>query len=122
MASGTKQKIFIEGKFTSLNKYIDANRVNRYKGAKIKKSETFAAYIQAKASGVKFETPCNIKFTWYISDLRTDPDNVASAKKFILDGMVQAGVIPDDKYKQILGFTDTFELSKNKIGVMIERV
>lgn len=32
---------------------------------------------------------------------RRDPDNIMAAQKFILDGMVQAGIIEDDGWRHI---------------------
>ena len=38
------QTIVIKGSFVSLNEYINAERSNKYKAAKIKKEETERAY------------------------------------------------------------------------------
>jgi hypothetical protein len=43
---------------------------------------------------------------------------VAFAKKFIIDGLVQANVIPEDSMKYIIGFEDEFIVSK-KVGVEV---
>lgn len=111
--------MFIEGKFTSLNNYIAAERTNRYKAAALKKAQTQLVYYQVRHK--KIETPCKLLFTWHIKDKRTDPDNIAFAKKYILDGLVQANVIPDDTFAHIKGFVDEFVISK-KVGVKIERI
>lgn len=111
--------MFIKGKFTSLNKYIQAERGNRHAAAKIKKTETNLVRLQTL--GKKIETPCKLRFTWHIKNLRTDPDNIAFCKKVTLDGLVKAGVIPDDTFKHIKGFIDEFVVSK-ETGVKIERV
>jgi Holliday junction resolvase RusA-like endonuclease len=111
--------MFIKGKFTSLNNYISAERTNRYKAAALKKAQTQLVYYQVR--GLKIETPCKIKMTWHIKDKRTDPDNIAFAKKYILDGLVQANVIPDDTFAHIKGFVDEFVVSK-EVGVKIERI
>ena len=104
--------------FTSLNKMINANRGNYHLGAKIKKTETEFVRLSV-LNKPKFNTPCKIKFTWLITNKRTDPDNIASAKKQILDGLVKGGIIPDDTHKHILGFEDEFEIG-DKVGVRVE--
>lgn len=53
-----------------------------------------------------YNCPVYISFTWFEESRRRDPDNVVFAKKFILDGMVKAGIIPDDNYKWVVGFED----------------
>ena len=56
--------------------------------------------------------PVRVEITWYEKDRRRDPDNIGSAKKYILDSLVEAGVFPDDGWKYIKGFTDNFEIDK----------
>jgi hypothetical protein len=91
--------------FVSLNEYINAERANRYMAAKIKKTETEVA---ANAfMGLKpILVPCEVIFTWTLKDKRKDLDNVAFAKKFILDGAVQAKYIAGDGLKYIIGLQD----------------
>ena len=105
-------------KFTTLNKYISAERTNKFKGSSIKKTET-AIVKNTLLNKKPFPTPCRLKFTWLIKNKRTDLDNIAFCKKFILDGIVQAKIIPDDTMKYVIGFVDEFEIS-NKEGVRIE--
>ena len=42
------------------------------------------------------DSPVTVRFTWVEGNRRRDIDNVAFAKKFVLDGLVQAGVIGND--------------------------
>lgn len=94
--------IWFPGRWPDLNSYIDAERANRFQAAKVKQIYTDAARVIAQASGVEMvETPCAVQFTWRLTDRRTDPDNIAFAAKFILDGMVAAGVLPNDGHRQI---------------------
>lgn len=108
----------IHHRFTTLNDYIKAERTNRYCGAKIKKSETNVARLSV-LNKQPISVPCRLKFTWYVKDKRTDPDNIAFAKKFILDGFVDANILPKDSMKYITGFIDEFEISKQE-KVVIE--
>jgi len=108
----------IDHKFTTLNKYVNAERTNKYIGAKIKRDETNVAYYSL-LNKPKIKTPCKLKFTWYCENRRSDADNIAFAKKFIIDGMVKAGLIPNDGMKYVIGFQDEFEIS-DKAGVRIE--
>ena len=112
--------MFIKGEFTTLNPYNKANRGNKYGGAQVMKDNKAVAYYQM-LNQPKIETPCKIKFTWHVKNAKTDPDNVGFCKKYILDAMVQANVIPDDTFKHIKGFIDEFVIS-NQTGVKVERV
>ena len=102
-------KFVIQGRFTSLNEYINAERANRGYAASIKKRETKRAAEAAILSNVeRFETPAIISFKWVEPNTRRDVDNVAFGKKFILDGLVSAGVLVNDSRKYVIGLQDDF--------------
>ena len=60
----------------------------------------------------QLKMPVDITCTWITKDLRKDPDNVSAGVKFILDGLVQAGILPDDRRKQIGSITHKFDVDK----------
>ena len=97
----------IQGRFPSLNDYIAAERANRKFGASMKRKETKRA--AEAAEGVPHMTnPVIVSFRWIEPNMRRDADNVAFAKKFILDGMVMADVIAGDSRKYVIGIQDEF--------------
>jgi Holliday junction resolvase RusA-like endonuclease len=51
-------------------------------------------------------------FHWIEKDRRRDKDNIAMAKKFILDSLQEWGVLKNDGWKQVLGFIDIFSVDK----------
>lgn len=99
-------KVMIKHDFPTLNEYTSANRANVYKGNQMKKEAT--NIVAWHFSGKKIQTPCKVKFIWHLKNNRRDYDNVAFAKKFILDGMQQACAIPNDNAKHVVGFIDEF--------------
>lgn len=104
----------IQGSLTDLNTYINAERSNRHAGAKIKKNNTELCLWQIKGKIKPILKPVVISCTWYTANEKKDPDNVAFAKKFILDAIVKAGILKNDGRKQIKGFEDNFEVDKNE--------
>lgn len=54
----------------------------------------------------KVEKPVIVNFEWHEKTKRRDADNIASAKKFILDALVKQGVLIDDSRKYVKGFFD----------------
>lgn len=115
--------ITIPGSLPSLNEYIQKERTNKFLGAKMKREATDLVTLIAKLHRPK--TPYKavyVRFYWYVKNAKKDPDNIAFAKKFILDGLVQAGVIENDGWNNILGFTDELYIDKNdqRIVVSIE--
>lgn len=111
---------------SSMNEYSDAQRTHWTKGHKVKKTNTYYCQVhvlKAMNKGVVFNTPCKIKFTWIVPNKRKDADNIASAKKFILDGMQQAKLIENDNLNHITGFEDVFIVDKNRTSeVIIEAI
>ena len=111
--------IEIPEKLPSLNEYINACRSNRYAGAKMKRDveDILSWYIQRLP---RFSGPVFISFHWIEKTKRRDLDNVAFAKKFILDALVKCGKLKDDNRNCVVGFEDSFEYGKeNKVIVEI---
>lgn len=92
-------------------------------GNKVKQADTnliMYRFLEAKAAGLRIQTPIKIHFKWFCKNKRKDPDNVAFAKKAILDGMQKAGVIQNDGWNEIRGFIDDFEIDKDYPRIEIE--
>ena len=115
-------KVEIKMKLPSLNEYVDACRTNAFKAAKMKKDiETQIAWFILKMP--KFEKPVTIHFHWIEGNKRRDYDNIAFAKKFILDAMVKMKKLKDDNRKCVTGFTDSFEYGdETKVILYIQEV
>lgn len=100
----------IPGELTDLNTYINAERRNRHIAAKIKKEETYFVAMEARVARMEpipeDQYPVRVEFTWYTKNLRKDADNVTFAKKFVLDGLVEAGILADDNRKHVSLATD----------------
>lgn len=99
--------VIIKGKFPSLNEYIAACNVSPQVGAKMKR-ETERDIIYQLARLDKITSPVIIRFEWHEKTKRRDKDNVAFAKKFVLDAMQAAGKLPNDNNHFIAGFADDF--------------
>lgn len=115
-------KIEIPMKLPSLNEYIQACRNNKYAGAKFKTNieDDIMWYINSLP---RFERPVKINFTWIEGNKKRDIDNVAFAKKFILDALVKAGKLKDDNRNCVTAFTDSFEYTKEfKVILEIEEI
>ncbi|MEA3324110.1 MAG: hypothetical protein U9Q37_03085 [Euryarchaeota archaeon] len=56
----------------------------------------------------------SISIIWYEKNRRRDPDNIRAGVKFILDGMVLAGVIKNDGFSNIASIQDQFCVAESK--------
>lgn len=114
----------IPGELCDLNTYVQAERSSRFAGAKIKEAETHRCVLEARVARMEAfpecQYPVRVEFTWYTKDLRKDTDNVSFAKKFILDGLVKAGILEDDRRKYVKLTTDiAFHVDKNNPRVEV---
>lgn len=103
-------KIEIPLKLPSLNEYINVCRTNKYAAASFKKQQEESLMWFLKKLPV-FEKPVSIHFHWIEKNQKRDIDNIAFAKKFILDALVKLGKLKDDNQQYVKSFTDTFEIS-----------
>ena len=112
----------IDMKLPSLNEYINVCRANKFQASKFKKDiENDIGVFIARLP--KYEKPIKIHFHWIEGSKRRDLDNVAFAKKFILDAMVKFGKLKDDNRKYVTEFSDTFSYGKEtRVILMIEEV
>jgi hypothetical protein len=101
--------LVIKGELTDLNNYVRIERGNKFAAANVKQEETNRVWSECKQQGLLLQKKgVFIVFQWFAKDRRKDKDNVAFAKKFILDGLVLAGVIKSDRWDFISGFLDLF--------------
>lgn len=105
--------------FSTQNQYINAERTNRYIAAKIKKDCTNLVAWQVKKEN-KITKPVAIHFVWEWENMRPDPDNIAFMKKFVLDGLVKGGVLENDTFKYVKGFSDGFKKGGKFVEIEFE--
>lgn len=120
-----KASVIIRGELTDLNSYISAMNRNRFLGNDVKKKQTFLCEMSARESKLKqFIKPVKIQFHWYNKNSRKDIDNIAFSKKFILDGLVNAGVLKNDSRKYVTAFSDFFYIDKEnpRTEIVIEEI
>lgn len=107
-------------KLPSLNDYVRACRSNKFEGAKMKQSYESVISFYVRNLPV-FEKPIKIHFKWIEGNKKRDLDNIAFAKKFILDALVKAGKLKDDNRRYVQGFTDSFDYGKEtKVILYVE--
>lgn len=116
----------IPGRLPGLNEYIGAERSSRYQAAKLKRDTERRILLAAKEQlrGVRFRSPVVMRYAWFEPDRRRDKDNVAFARKFVQDALVQAGILKNDGWAEIGGFTDAFAVDKKnpRVEVRFEEV
>lgn len=113
----------IQGTLPGLNQYIEALDKSRHAGAELKKSAQRTVEWCAKSKLRKFRPTGLVwmKYTWYEPNKRRDKDNISSfGRKVIQDGLVKAGVLENDGWKHIEGFSDRFFVDGKRPRVEVE--
>ncbi len=91
-----------------MNDFIGAMNKNRWMGANLKRKETRRCAIAASILP-KISKPVELRISWVECDKRRDIDNVAAGgTKVLLDGLVAAGILPDDSRRWVRAITHLF--------------
>ena len=111
-------KIEIPGELPTLNQIIKAAKSHYHAYNNMKRENTEKVAWCAKKLPKLEQVALHI--TWCRKDRRTDPDNVIVAVKFILDGLVQAGVLENDGWKEVAGISHEWEIDKDNPRVLVK--
>ena len=103
---------FIPGPLPGRNESEAAARSNRYKAAKMKYDWTLRCACAVGGSGCCFDRVA-LKLTWVEKTKRRDPDNIMGGIKYVLDGIVKAGILKNDGWKQVAAIENKFETGIN---------
>lgn len=104
-------KLTISGKLPGLNEYIRACRTNPHAGNKMKRSaEDYVLWqIAQNIQDILITRPVILEYDFFEPNKKRDLDNIASfAMKVIQDVLVSAGVLANDGWNEIWGFTTQF--------------
>lgn len=96
----TEYKFTIPGELPTRNEEINASKKHWGAEGKLKRE----ALERCGWSGIK-QIPkleaVKLEVTFYREDRRTDPDNIISAIKYVIDSLQEYGVIENDGWRQI---------------------
>lgn len=106
------QQFIVPGRLPGANEYTEANRRHRQAGGRMKRDETDRC-ASAAATLEPMLGPVAVSFEWHEAPAKKgarlrDFDNVCFGEKFVLDGLVRAGVILDDAWPCVRELNHTF--------------
>lgn len=111
-------KITIPGTLPTMNEIIKVSKAHPMAYASMKKKYTDLVAWSAK--GLPQVQRADFIITWYCKDKRKDKDNVATGAKFLLDGLVKAGVIKNDGWKEVGNIEHRFEVDRENPRIEME--
>lgn len=119
--------LVIPGRLHNLNDLIAAERTNRHMGAKMKSDdESIVSVAIRQCMGLTvIQRPVYMEYRWVEPNRKRDLDNISSyGRKIIQDALVKTGVLKDDGWNEVVGFSDRFEVDKEnpRIEVLVKEV
>ena len=113
-------RFIIPGKLASMNQFISANRTNVHVGNKLKQ-DSQSNVMRYIPPWHKIEKPVVIEYRFYEPDKRRDLDNVASFSiKVIQDSLVKRGILANDGWDNIQGFSVQFFVDKKNPRIEVD--
>lgn len=109
----------IQGTMPGLNDFLAAVNRHRLVGNKMKQEQTERVAWAAKQQLPVFTRPINLTFVYREANRKRDKDNIAFAKKFIFDGLVMAGRIPNDTWAWIGDWSEAFVVDAAAPGITV---
>jgi hypothetical protein len=115
-----KQALIIEIELPDFNSIVKHAKKHWSKYSQPKKGyDAFVADCARKQLKPIKRYPVDFTFHWYCKDKRKDKDNIAVGKKFILDGLIKAKIIPNDNWQYVGNFSDKFYVDKHNPRVEV---
>lgn len=121
----TAHKLIIPGRLPSMNEIIKASKSHYGQYNSMKSKFTNLVAMHARNQNIPVMQSVDVSITWYCKNRRQDPDNIAAGGcKMILDGLVKAGKLPNDGFKNIGGIMHRFAIDKQneRVEVVLEEV
>ena len=84
-----------------------------------------SAYLYQQLKGVRIEKKVRIDYIWYEKNKKRDLDNISSfGRKVIQDALVDNGILPNDGWENVVGFSDSFYVDKDnpRIEIIITEI
>ena len=118
MRSGC-QSLTIAGTLPAFNDVIRESKAHFANYSKDKKRHTHKIAWLCRSQRLQpFEERSQFLFIWHAPDKRKDPDNIAFAKKYILDGFVAAGLMKDG-WSGVGGLADDFHVDRANPRILV---
>lgn len=117
-------KITISGRYPGLNDYIKMLNYNRYAAADMKQRDEnriIAEVLSQFKMRLRITKPVHIAYRFYEPNKKRDLDNIPGYfHKIFQDALVRSGVLANDGWKNIKGFSDDFYCDRMNPRIEIE--
>jgi len=104
-------RLTIDGRLPCLNDFIKECSRHRQNGAKLKKQteQMIGVFIRQQLRNVEISEPVIMQYLWYEPNKKRDKSNISAfGRKAIEDALQYYGVLKNDNWAYVQGFTDEF--------------
>lgn len=116
-----RQEFAVPGRLAGLNEHTQANRTNRFVGAEHKRKNQGMVARAIKAARLEpYDVPVEVRITFVEPNMRRDLDNIRHGAKYILDALVEEGVIKNDSQRYVKGISDRYLVNPANPRVIVE--
>lgn len=103
----------IPGTLPTMNEMINLSKTHWAEYREMKAIATNKVVTSILSQNIpKINNKIDIRIKWVCPNKRHDKDNIASGAKFIWDGLVKAGIIPNDTWKYQRSTTHLYDIDK----------
>ena len=112
--------VVIPGELPDLNQIIAESKNHWGSYSSLKKANTQLVAFCTKQATKRRYKKIDLDITWYCKNKRKDKDNIMAGTKFILDGLVLAGIITNDGWANIGEIRHKFDVDKQDPRVEVK--
>lgn len=112
--------IIIPGELPDLNTIIAETKGHWGNYSSLKKTNTQLVAFCTKRDIKRRYNKIDLDITWHCKNKRKDKDNIMAGTKFILDGLVMAGIIQNDGWAHVGQIKHTFDVDKQDPRVEVK--
>lgn len=113
-------RLIIPGTLPGMNEMILMARGNRYASNKQKQKYTDLVAWRARGAKLPQMQRIDVSIFWYEPDRRRDKDNIMAGTKFVFDGLVRAGVLKNDGWREIGDISHSFDVDRRNPRIEVE--
>ncbi len=98
----------------TLNEYINAERRHRLRAARLKRTTEKQITLELIGQKIKPFDSIFLSYNWIRPHRREDKDNISFGQKFVQDALMLAGIITNDGWNKVVGFSHDFNVDKEQ--------
>ena len=98
----------------TLNEYINAERRHRLRAARLKRTTEKQITLELIGQKIKPFDSIFLSYNCIRPHRREDKDNISFGQKFVQDALMLAGIITNDGWNKVVGFSHDFNVDKEQ--------